>query len=333
VLGRQAQVKRRGGAGVLNFPQSVPYCSAAVAATQNLTRPALAGDFMNLQKALVAALMASVMLTVLGLGLTATWQQVTSLLRQPALLLRSLLSMSLIMPVVTALVATAFAFPFEVKLAIIALAVSPVPPVLYKRQLGAGGAREYVVGLLVAMALLAIVLVPVSVLVLDRIYAASFSVSPTAIAAIMLRTILLPLAVGLLIRKFFPAAEKASPHVIALAGLLLVVGAVMLLYAMWPVTRQLIGNGTVLMLAVIAAIGLLIGHVLGGPHPGNRTTLALATCSRHPAVAFTIASATGAAPAKTLLAAVLLYVVVSAIVSAPYGKWRAKQAAAGALAP
>ena len=286
---------------------------------------------MNLQKALATALMVSIMLTVLGLGLTATWRQVTSLLRQPALLLRSLVSMSLVMPVVTAFVATAFAFPFEVKLAMIALAISPVPPVLYKRQLGAGGTREYVVGLLVAMALLAIVLVPLSVLVLDRIYAASFSVSPLAIAAITLRTILLPLAAGLLIRRFFPAAEKASPHVIALAGLLLVVGAVMLLYVLWPATRQLLGNGTALMMAVVAALGLLIGHVLGGPDPGNRTTLALATCSRHPAVAFTIASATEAAPAKPLLAAILLYVVISAIVSIPYGKWRARRGAAGAL--
>lgn len=285
---------------------------------------------MNLQKALVTALTVSIMLTVLGLGLTATWRQVTSLLRQPVLLLRSLVSMSVIMPVVTALVVTAFAFPFEVKLALVALAVSPVPPVLYKRQLGAGGTREYVVGLLVAMALLAIVLVPVSVAILDRIYAASFSVSPMAIAAIMLRTILAPLAAGLLIRKFFPAAEKASPHVIALAGLLLVVGAAMLLYALWPVTRQLIGNGTVLMMALVAALGLLIGHVLGGPDPGNRTTLALATCSRHPAVAFTVASGTGV-PAKPLLAAVLLYVVVSALTSMPYGKWRARRSAAGAL--
>ncbi|MBS0577714.1 MAG: Na+-dependent transporter [Proteobacteria bacterium] len=285
---------------------------------------------MNLQKVLSMALTASIMLTVLGLGLTATWPQVTSLLRRPTLLLRSLLSMNVLMPVVTALVATAFAFPFEVRLALVALAVSPVPPVLYKRQLGAGGTRAYVVGLLVAMALLAIVLVPASVWVLDRIYAASFSVSPMAIAAIMLRTILLPLAAGLLVRSVLPAAEKASAHIIALAGLLLVVGAAMLLYTLWPLTRQLIGNGTVLMMAVVAALGLLIGHALGGPEPPNRTALALATCSRHPAVAFAIASGTGA-PARSLLAAILLYVVVSAIVSIPYGNWRARRAAAGAV--
>lgn len=288
----------------------------------------LGGDEMTLQKALVAALTASIMLTVLGLGLTTTWRQATSLLRQPALLLRSLLAISVLMPVATAVVATAFAFPIEVKRALIALAISPVPPLLYKRQLGAGGPREYVVGMMVAVALLAIVLVPVSVAILNRIYAASISVSPLAIASITMRTILLPLAAGLLIRRLFPAAEKASSHIIALAGLLLVVGAVMLLYALWPATRELLGNGTGFMMAVIAALGLLIGHVLGGPEPGIRTALALATTSRHPAVAFTIASATGA-PSKPLLAAVLLYVVISAIVSIPYGKWRARRAAVG----
>ena len=55
---------------------------------------------MTMQQYLGIALQLSIALTVLGLGLTASWQDATYLLRQPALLLRSVLSMSVVMPVV-----------------------------------------------------------------------------------------------------------------------------------------------------------------------------------------------------------------------------------------
>ena len=212
-------------------------------------------------------------------------------------------------------------------MALVALAISPVPPLLYKRQLGSGGRREYVVGLLVAMGLLSIVLVPVSVAVLNNIFGTDALVPPLAVAKVILTTILVPLAVGLLVRQWFPAAEKASSHIIALAGLLLVVGAVMLLWGLWPVTRTFLGNGVCLMLAVVALLGLLVGHLLGGPVPADRTSLALATAARHPAVALTIASALGAAKSSGL-AVILLYVVISFIVAIPYQKWRERAGAA-----
>jgi BASS family bile acid:Na+ symporter len=282
---------------------------------------------MTMQQYLGLALQLSIALTVLGLGLTASWQDATYLLRQPGLLLRSVLSMAVLMPVVVVTIAKLFSFPTEIELALVALAISPVPPILYKRQLGGGGRREYVVGLLVAMGLLSIILVPVSVAILNGIFSTSVLVSPLVVARVILTSVLAPLAVGLLIRQWFPVAEKSATHIIALGGLLLVVGAGMLLWALWPVTRGFLGNGVALMLAVIALVGLLVGHLLGGPVAGDRTSLAMATAARHPAVALTIASATGASQ-KSALAAILLYVVIAALVSIPYQKWRARQAPA-----
>jgi bile acid:Na+ symporter, BASS family len=118
---------------------------------------------MTVTQWLALGLKVSIMLTVLALGLTATLQDATYLLRQPKLLARAFLSMNVIMPIVAAFVATTFALPFEVKAALVALAASPVPPILYKKQLTAGGRKEYVVGLMVAMSLLAIVVVPLTI--------------------------------------------------------------------------------------------------------------------------------------------------------------------------
>ncbi len=119
---------------------------------------------MNITQWLALGLQVSIMLTVFSLGLAATFQDATYLLRRPALLAKAVLSMDIVMPAIAALIAIMFALPLAVEVALVALAVSPVPPVLYKKQLASGGRMEYVVGLLVAMSLLAIVVVPLAVL-------------------------------------------------------------------------------------------------------------------------------------------------------------------------
>ena len=73
--------------------------------------------------------------------------------------------------------------------------------------------------------------------------------------------------------------------------------------------------------------------MLGGPAPEDRTVLGLSTASRHPGVAIAVVS-TVAAPENRpiIIAAVLLCVIVGAIATAPYVKWRkrARQASAPA---
>jgi bile acid:Na+ symporter, BASS family len=274
------------------------------------------------------ALQGSIMLTVLGLGLTATFQDATFLFRRPPLLLRAVLSMNVIMPIIATLIATTFALPFEVKVALVALAVSPVPPIIQKKQITAGGREEYVVGLLVAMSVLAIVLIPLTVVIIDYVFDRAAVIGPLAIAKIMLMTVLAPLFVGLLIRHWIPAAEKASGPIITIAGILLVIAVVVLLFGLWPTIRTFIGNGVVLMCAVLAVVGLVVGHFLGGPRPGDRSALALSTASRHPAVALAIATSGAISEPKPELGIILLYLIVATIVSIPYQKWRVRVPAA-----
>jgi bile acid:Na+ symporter, BASS family len=261
-------------------------------------------------------------LTVLALGLTATPQDATYLLRRPRLFVRAVISMNVAMPIIAALIATTFALPLEVKVALVALAVSPVPPIIQKKQICAGGRREYVVGLLVAMSLLAIVLVPLTVMILDQAFGRSARITPASVAKIMLLTVLAPLLVGLLIRHWVPAAEKASGTLIAIAGILLITGTALLLYGLRPITRTYIGDGVVAMLAALATIGLAVGHILGGPRAGDRTALAMSTASRHPAVALAISTSGTLTEPKPELAIILLYLVVATIISIPYQNLR-----------
>ena len=149
---------------------------------------------MTTQQWLGLGLQASIVLTVLGFGLSATWPQATYLFRSPPLLLRALLSMSVVMPVIVAILTTLFDFRFDVKVALVALAVSPVPPMIQKKELIAGGRMDYVVGLMVAMSVLAIVPVPLSLWILDRVFDRHGVLGPAAVAKIMAMTVLVPLA-------------------------------------------------------------------------------------------------------------------------------------------
>ena len=68
---------------------------------------------MTAAKWLGPVLLASIILTVLGLGLTATWQDAMYLLQRPKLL-RAVLSMNIVMPHVFGLVvATIVSVPYQ----------------------------------------------------------------------------------------------------------------------------------------------------------------------------------------------------------------------------
>jgi BASS family bile acid:Na+ symporter len=180
-----------------------------------------------------------------------------------------------------------------------------------------------VVGLLVAMSLLSVVLVPLSVVVLDAVFNRTAEVKPAAVAKIMLMSVIAPLLAGLLIRRFFPKSANASHAIILFAGILLVAASAVLLYALWPMVQNYIGMGLVLMLAILVVLGLAVGHLLGGPLAGDRTSLALSTASRHPAVALAIATSGVLSDPKPELAVIILYLLVAIAVSFPYQKWRA----------
>jgi len=285
-----------------------------------------------MESAAILAIRTSIFLIVFSLGLGSKQEDALSLLRRPRQLVRSLLAMNVIMPLVAVGLAQAFNFRGPVKIALLALAVSPVPPILPRQQFKAGGHASYTVGLLVVAAVLAVVFVPLGVEVLGRIFATHSHVPVLTVAGLVAITVLVPVTLGIIVRRRAPAfAARAARPIAAGANLLLIAVCLLLLVGAWPVVVALIGNGDVLALAAFVAIGLAVGHLLGGPDPDDRSVLALATASRHPGVALAIAAA--AFPKqKLVIGAILLYLFVGFIVSMPYVMWRRRQLAAAAEA-
>ena len=267
----------------------------------------------------------SIVLTTLGVGLNASPREAVSLFRDPGRLLRSIAAMMVIVPLFAIIVARAFELEAPVKIALVALSVSPVPPLWPKKTHWAGGQDSYTIGLLVATGLLSIIIVPIAIQVFEAIFSISLQVSAGSIAAIAFVTVLLPTAVGIVIRRFAPrvATRFARPTAV-LSAVLLVVSALPILFKMWEPMTSLIGDGTLLTMIAFVLVGLIAGHVLGGPTQEERSVLALASASRHPGIALAIASQ--AFPnEKLVLPALGLYLIVSGIAAVPYLKWSKAQ--------
>jgi BASS family bile acid:Na+ symporter len=260
-----------------------------------------------------------------GLGLAASLKDAVSLFRRPEALGRSLIAMNVVMPLAAVLLVVAFKLRPEVAFALVALSVSPIPPLVPIKHLWVGGSASYMLGLLVAASLLAIVLAPATLEVFNRIFEKSMRVPVSTLAEAIGVTVLAPLTAGMLVRRLAPAfAERIAWRVSQVATVMLVAGFLPVLVTSLPTIASLCGNGTVAAFAAFILAGLIAGHLLGGPDASDRRMLALATAIRHPGVALTILGSIFAEP-KLVQAAVLCYMIVSGILSALYLVWRRRR--------
>src|SRR5258705_825117 len=250
---------------------------------------------------------------VLAVGLKASASDILYLFRLPNQLLRAFAAMDVLVPLLAVGLAAGFALHPAVKIALITLALSPLPPVFPKKALKAGGGMSYTVGLMVGITLIAVVFIPLALNVLAKTFDIPMQMSAAAVWGLVFTSLLVPLVVGVVIHQIAPSfAERASGPVAIVASALLVVVVIPILIRVWPAVVSLIGNGTVLVMVVFALVALAIGHLLGGPEPENRTILALACGARHPGIAIAIAHA-NFPDQKLAPAAVVLYLLVSAI--------------------
>ena len=268
----------------------------------------------------------SMAIGVFCVAMDATPEAVRRLIRQPGLLTRMLLAMFVIMPLFAVALAGAFDLRTDLEIALVCLALSPVPPILPSKQIKAGGTSSHVLALLAVSAVASVVFVPLALWLLGLALGRRLEVPEGSIVQIAVTSLLLPLAAGVIVRHFAPDFARRIARKLALAAnVLLLVTVLPVLFSAWRNILALFGSFTLLAILAFVAVGLAAGHLLGGPVEGDRTVLALATATRHPAVAIAIAHAV--APHQNRVgAAVILYLVVATIFSMPYVRWRRKGA-------
>lgn len=287
---------------------------------------------MTLTSAILLLLKTSIVLSVFAIGLKATLADATFLLRRPKQLGRSFLSMNVLMPLVALAADRAVDFHPAVKIALVVIAVSPTPPMFPKQALKAGGTERYAIGLLVSAAVVSVLIIPLSMETIHRMTGVSLAMRPASVAILVLSTILAPLMTGIVIQRLWSVvAERSAGPVAVLASGLLIASAIPIVIGLTGTVFSLVTDGTILGLGGFALAGIVIGHVLGGSQPADRPVLALATASRHPAVAMAIAH-TNFPDQRLAGAAIFLYVVLAAILGGLYLSWVKHTAARQSIA-
>jgi bile acid:Na+ symporter, BASS family len=273
---------------------------------------------------------ATIFTIMFDLGLGIALRQFRWVWQHPGLIARALFCVLVAVPALAVLVARTFELARPVQIGIVLMAISPGAPVALRRSLAAGGHRSFAPALQILLALLAVVSIPLSIALLNEVYAGQASIAPGDVAKQVLVAQLLPLGLGVALRNAWPAfAAQLEPRV-ARVGTLMLIGFVALaIVDIWqPVVEA--GSRIVLAIVTITWLALGAGHLLGGPDETTRTAVAISSAARNAGLALLVATLNAAAP--EISATALAYLLISAIAIVPYAVWRRRAAAASRAA-
>ena len=244
---------------------------------------------MDLQELFVALAQVSGLLfiitSMLAMGMSLTMDQIVQPLKNSRLVILALVANFVLVPLLA--YAITLVIPLEQSLAIglIVLATAAGAPFLPKLVQGAKGDIPFGVGLMVLLMVVTIFYLPVVLpLLLPGV-----SINPWDIAKSLIVLMLIPLAIGLLMKSHSPDStahwQVVMNKVSSLALLILLVVALGLNVSN---IISLIGSYGLLALIIFIVGSLLIGLLLGGGDPGVRSVMGLGTAQRNVSAAILV---------------------------------------------
>jgi BASS family bile acid:Na+ symporter len=265
---------------------------------------------------------AVVWIVMFALGLMLGREQIAAAMQRRVILAAVIFAVFVPVPVLAVLAVKLFGITGPVAAGIVLMAISPGAPVALRRALEAGGDRAFAPALHLAIVALAVVTVPLTVAILDWIFAKDFAVTPLHIGKQVFFAQLLPLALGATLRAFRPAlAQRIETPMGRFGNLLLIVMAVMVLVDMPPLIRAV---GWVPMIAGfgLTACALAVGAAFAWRDPAVRPAAAIAAAMRNPGLALVIATL-NQAPAD-VTASIIGYALGLAVTIVAYLRWRSR---------
>jgi BASS family bile acid:Na+ symporter len=270
-----------------------------------------------LLSAVVAGTVFAVMFTV---GLSIVLGELKWIWQRPAPMVRGLFAVLIAVPALALVISRALELPRFSEIGLVLMAIAPGAPVALRRSLEAGGHRAFAPSLQIGVAVLAVISMPLSIAALNHLYGGHASISPWDVARQVCVAQLLPLGLGMAVRKIgAPLAARIEPRLRRISMILLIAALVLVLIDAWG---TLVNAGPRVLAAIVLAFGaaLAVGHWLGGPEPAMRTAVAISSAARNPGLALLVATVNHAPPEVTVV--ILAYLVVAVFGIVPYIAWR-----------
>ena len=227
-----------------------------------------------------------VVTSMLAMGLSLTMAQILQPLKNTRLVILALLANFVLVPLLAYTITLVIPLEQSLQIGLIVLATAAGAPFLPKLVQGAKGNVALGVGLMTLLMVVTIIYVPIILpLLLPGV-----EVNPWDIASSLIMTMLIPLALGLLIKSHSPEAAKHwQPVMNKISSLAILILLVVGLGLNVSNILSLIGSGGLLALLIFIFGSLVIGMVLGGRDPAVRSVMGLGTAQRNIAAAMVVA--------------------------------------------
>lgn len=224
--------------------------------------------------------------SMLSVGLGNRLQDVIGPLHRTRVVGRILLANYVLVPALVLLVVWLLPLDRQLEYGLVLVSLGAGAPFLIKLSTTAGGNLAITATMLVLLLPATILIMPLAVPLLLP----GARVSTVAVGTPLVLTMLLPLAMGLLVREGWPQlAARARPlmtHASTIALLVVVLATIMVHF------DAIVGVGWWAVLAALITVlgAFTIGYLLGGIDPDNREVISLGTGQRNIAAATVIAS-------------------------------------------
>jgi BASS family bile acid:Na+ symporter len=240
-----------------------------------------------------------VFVVMFALGLMLGREQLAAALQRRVVLAAVVFAVIVPVPALAVLAIKLFGLTGPVAVGIVLMAISPGAPVALRRALDAGGDRAFAPALHLSIVMLAVVTVPLTVAILDWIFAADFTVTPLHIGRQVFFAQLLPLALGATLRAVRPGVAATLEGPLVRAGNVLLLVLAILVIVDLPAIVAAVG-WTPMVAGVAVTIGALaVGALFAWRDPEVRAAVAVAAAMRNPGLALVIATVNRAPPEVT----------------------------------
>jgi BASS family bile acid:Na+ symporter len=226
-----------------------------------------------------------VVTSMLAMGLSLTLPMILQPLKNVRLVILALLANFVLVPLLAYLILLVIPLEQSLKVGLIVLSTAAGAPFLPKLVQGAKGNIAFAVGLMVLLMVVTIIYMPLVLPLLLQ----GVSVNPWDIAKSLIVLMLVPLALGLLIKSHSPdTATRWQPLMAKISSLAILVLLVVGVGLNVSNILNLIGTGGILALLLFIIGSFLIGFLLGGRESGNSSVMSLGTAQRNVSAAIVV---------------------------------------------
>lgn len=226
-----------------------------------------------------------VVTSMLGMGASLTMAMIFQPLKNVKLVILALVANFLLVPALAYAITLVLPIAEDQKIGLIVLGCAAGAPFLPKLAQNAKGSLGFSVGLMVLLMVVTIIYMPIVMPLLLQ----GVSVSPWDIAKSLIVLMLVPLAIGLLIRSH---SVEDGEHWKDLMGKISTVGLLIMMVAALALNISsiidFIGSWGLLALILFLVGSLIIGVLLGGREPGIRAVMGLGTAQRNISAAIVV---------------------------------------------